>query len=77
MIQFTDNLKKEVNQSLSLINVEKSNTLKKAKEITSLLENVFNRLRFFIHEYKFENELEEIHFFKEIKPNLFCDLIYY
>lgn len=77
MIQFTDNLKKEVGQSLSIINSKESDTLKKAEEITSLLKNAFNRLRFFIHEYEFKDESEEILFFKEIKPNLFCDLIYY
>lgn len=77
MIQFTNNLKKEVDQSLSIINAKEIDTLKKAEEITSLLTHAFNRLRVFIHEYEFKDESEEILFFKEIKPNLFCDLIYY
>lgn len=77
MIQFTDNLKKEVDQSLLIINAKDSDILKKAEEITSLLTNAFNLLRAFIHEYQFKDEAEEIFFFKEIKPNLFCDLIYY
>lgn len=77
MIQFTDSLKKEVAQSLLAINVRESDTLKKAEGITSLLKNAFNRLRLFIHEYEFKDESEEILFFKEIKPNLFSDLIYY
>ena len=77
MIQFTDNLKKEVDQSLLVINAKDSETLKKAEEITSLLTNAFNHLRAFIHEYQFKDKAEEIFFFKEIKPNLFCDLIYY
>lgn len=77
MIRFTNNLREEVNQSLSTINARDSDTLKKAEEITSLLKHAFNRLRFFIHDYKFKDEDEEIFFFKEIKPNLFCDLIYY
>ncbi len=37
MIRFTDNLKKEVGQSLLVINAKGSNTLKKAEAITSLL----------------------------------------
>jgi hypothetical protein len=77
MIQFTDSLKKEVNQSLLVINARESDTLRKAEEITSLLKNTFNRLRLFIHEYEFKDEPEEILFFKEIKPNLFSDLIFY
>lgn len=77
MIQFTNSLRKEVNQSLLTINAKDIDTLKKAEEITSLLTNAFNQLRSFIHEYKFKDESEEILFFKEIKPTLFCDLIYY
>jgi len=77
MIQFTNSLKKEVGQSLSVVNAKESDTLKKAEEITSLLKSAFNRLRVFIYEYEFKDEAEEILFFKEIKPNLFCDLIYY
>ncbi len=77
MIRFTDTLKTEVSQSLSVINAKGIDTLKKSEEITSLLRNAFNRLRDFIHEYQFKDEQEEIFFFKEVKPNLFCDLIYY
>lgn len=77
MIQFTDSLRKEVNQLLLIINTKDIDTLKKAEEITSLLKDAFNRLRLFIHEYKFKDESEEILFFKEIKPALFSDLIYY
>lgn len=77
MIQFTDNLKQEIDQSLLVINAKEVDTLKKAEEITSLLKHAFNRLRFFVHEYTFKDEEVEILFFKEIKPNLFCDLIYY
>ena len=40
-------------------------------------ENAFDRLKAFVSEYTFENEADEIHFFKEIKPQLFCKLIYY
>ncbi|MBN9302542.1 MULTISPECIES: RteC domain-containing protein [Dysgonomonas] len=77
MIQFSDSLQKEVDQSLLVINAKESDTLKKAEEITSLLTDAFNRLRVFIYQYEFKDEAEEILFFKEIKPNLFCDLIYY
>lgn len=73
MIQFTDSLKRK----LLAINVKESDTLKKAEEITPLLKNAFNYLRLFIHEYEFKDESEDILFFKEIKPILFCDLIYY
>ena len=40
-------------------------------------ENAFTRLKNLVSEYTFGNETEEIHFFKETKPQLFCKLIYY
>lgn len=77
MIQFTDSLKKGINLSLSAIDAKEPDTLKKAEEIISLLKDAFNRLRIFIHEYEFKDRAEEIYFFREIKPKLFCHLIYY
>ena len=77
MILFTDNLKQEIDRALLVTNAKEVDTLEKADEITSLLKHAFNRLRFFIHEYKFKDEEEEILFFKKIKPKLFCDLVYY
>ena len=37
----------------------------------------FDRLKQYIIGYRFQNDDEEITFFKEIKPRLFCRLIYY
>lgn len=42
-----------------------------------LLEEMFREIKDFILDYAFKNEDEEIKFFKEIKPQLFCKLIYY
>jgi len=40
-------------------------------------ENAFDKLKAFVSNYVFKNEAEEIHFFKESKPQLFCKLVYY
>lgn len=40
-------------------------------------EKAFDRLKTLVSEYTFENETEEIHFFKETKSQLFCKLIHY
>jgi len=45
--------------------------------IIKLMEEMFKHLKTFISGYTFKNEEEEIHFFKEIKPQLFSKLIYY
>jgi hypothetical protein len=77
MIQFSSNLMKEVDQSLRIINAKNIDTLKKAGEVTIILKDAFERLRTFVCEYQFKDEEEEMLFFKQIKPSLLCDLIYY
>ncbi|SBW10466.1 Tetracycline resistance element mobilization regulatory protein rteC [uncultured Dysgonomonas sp.] len=77
MIQFTEKLRLEIDRALLDIDRREADVLKKAKEVTFLLENAFDRLRTFILDYEFKDEGEEILFFKEIKPNLFSNLIYY
>lgn len=77
MIQFAEKLRLEIDQTLLDINKREIDVLKKAKKVTFLLENAFEKLRAFILDYEFKNEDEEILFFKEIKPTLFSNLIYY
>ena len=52
-------------------------TLQTVVPIIKLKEEMLMQLKAFISDYVFENEEEEIHFFKEIKPRLFSRLIYY
>ena len=40
-----------------------------------IMESMFERLKEFIIDYRFHDELEEIFFFKEVKPHLFSRLI--
>lgn len=77
MIQFAEKLRLEIDGTLLYINKREVDVLRKAKEVTFLLENAFDRLRTFIQNYEFKDENEEIFFFKEIKPTLFSNLIYY
>lgn len=51
--------------------------LQKSKLIISLLEKKFKELKIFIANYSFKDDLEEIHFFREIKPRLFSLLVYH
>ncbi|MDH6310326.1 hypothetical protein M2451_003213 [Dysgonomonas sp. PFB1-18] len=76
MKQYTYELSFKINQELKEIECEEENIFNKAPKIISLLENTFIELKEFICTYKFKNIEEEIHFFKEIKPQLFSKLIY-
>ena len=52
-------------------------TLQTILPIIKLKEEMFKELKVFILAHTFKDEQEEIHFFKQIKPQLFSKLIYY
>lgn len=70
-------LRKELDSSLSCIDNADVDILKRAYDGICLLERAFEQLKKFIHSYTFKDEAEEVLFFKEIKPELFCQLIYH
>lgn len=77
MIDYVTNLKEEVSQQIRHIETEEPNVLRRSLAVAEKLEEVFDRLKQFIAGYEFADEEEEIHFFKDIKPRLFCHLLYY
>ena len=77
MIQFTSNLKKDVDTKIEQIEGSEVSTMNKALEASRILDEAFNKLKTFILSYNFQSEEEEILFFKEIKPKLCFRLIYY
>lgn len=77
MIGFVEKLQKEIRHDIEFIEAEDKNILKKSLDASHVLGNAFDRLKEFIIKYNFTDEEEEILFFKEIKPKIFCHLIYY
>ncbi|WP_165045284.1 RteC domain-containing protein [Dysgonomonas sp. ZJ709] len=77
MKKYTNKLMQDLNNQLKLIDSEKESAFVKAPNAIRLLENAFVELKVFITEYNFNDEEEEIHFFKVVKPQLFSKLIYY
>jgi len=77
MLQFTSQLKKEVDAKIELIEDLEVGVIIKSQEASCLLTEAFNQLKAFTLPYKFKNEEEEILFFKEIKPKFCYRLIYY
>lgn len=77
MIDFVDKLQKEIRKKIERIELEDMNILKKSLDASHLLGDAFDRLKEFITRYIFADEAEEILFFKELKPKIFCHLIYY
>lgn len=68
--------KNYLNRLQSIENSE-GNILQIAPSAINILEDMFKEIKTFISNYTFKNEEEEIIFFKEVKPQLFCKLIYY
>lgn len=77
MINFVNNLQKEINKKVEKIERGEAGMIKKTLEASHVLGDAFDRLKDFIINYHFKNEDEEIEFFKEVKPKLFYRLIYY
>ena len=77
MIDFVTALQKDAQKSIDSLERSGNNTIKKSQEASRILGDIFDRLKEYIISYEFKNEAEEIEFFKEMKPRLFCKLIYY
>ena len=77
MQQFITRLNKNLNSQLQKIDLEESNSIIKAQKSIGCIKCALNKIRTFVLNYTFNNEEEEILFFKEIKPGIFSQLIYH
>ena len=77
MKSFVYNLEKDIEKKLKKIESADLNILKKSLEASLVLGDAFQKMKEFISTYTFRDEVEEIEFFKVIKPRLFYRLIYY
>ncbi|MBB4035381.1 hypothetical protein GGR21_001274 [Dysgonomonas hofstadii] len=77
MLRFTSRLKKEVDAEIEKIEYSEISSMTKSLEASRVLREAYTQLKTFILSYNFQNEEEEILFFKEIKPRLCFRLIYY
>lgn len=76
-MEIIKNITQEYLEKLQTFERNEGDILYTYPPIIKLLEDMFKQLKAFISDYTFKNENEEIQFFKEIKPQLFCKLIYY
>lgn len=70
-------LNKELSDKLQTIDLEESDILKVAQKSIKAIKETLNQLKEFVKEHKFENETEEVQFFKKNKPEIFSQLIYF
>lgn len=72
-----EDILKELDNFVQIKELELSDVAKDAPIIISAPEEGFIKLKALIADYEFQEKAEEIKFFKETKPKLFCKLIYY
>lgn len=78
MEQFVEKLQEEVELYLHKSGGRLNDNPARTKNGILLLEDIFRRLKsFVVEEYEFKSTEEEIKFFKEHKPGLFSNLIFY
>lgn len=77
MEEYISALKNNILQNTLDIERVECSMLQKSKLVIHRLEKAFEELKSFIANYSFKDDSEEIHFFKEVKPQLFCQLIYH
>lgn len=77
MKTFSDKLNRNIDNQLQSIDLEESNAIAKTQKSIQCLKKALTQLKVFTLNYSFQNEEEEIIFFKEIKPDIFSKLIYH
>jgi len=77
MKEFVSKIKERVYSEIQTIDSSEKSILQTHPQTIYILERAFEELKSFIDTYSFKDELEEISFFKEIKPQLFSQLVYH
>lgn len=76
IIEFAESLQAKMKQQLDNLNMEQDEIIKIGKVLT-FIRGLITELKAFTRNYKFQNQPEEIQFFKEVKPVFFSQYFYY
>ncbi|MDD4426956.1 MAG: RteC domain-containing protein [Paludibacter sp.] len=74
---FVSKLNKSLNFQLHKIDLEEADIIRKSQKSIHCVKKSLTQLKEFVLQHNFCSEKEEIRFFKEIKPEIFSQLIYY
>lgn len=77
MNQKTNNLLSELNEQLNFIDLEIDNQLNRCEKAIEIIIKAINNLKEIVSKTNFKSQEDEIHFFKEIKPQFLSKFIYY
>ena len=71
------NIAEKLEHQIRMHDLDLNDRIKDMPQIILLLEQGFSELKEIVSFYKFKSEMDEIFFFKIIKPKFFSKLIYY
>lgn len=78
MKQISDKIIAKINTEIAISCIDDSDTSSdKALYMINFIRPLFEELREFIHQYTFQDNNEEILFFKDIKPFILSERIYF
>lgn len=75
--EFSDQLRKRMDERVEVILQQEQDELKAIARAKKAMYDILIELKKFIHEYVFQDQQEEICFFKEIKPHFLSSYLYY
>lgn len=76
IIEFSEGLEVKMKQELDNLNADQDEIVKIGKTL-SFIRELITELKEFTRNYKFQNQAEEIQFFKEVKPVFLSQYFYY
>lgn len=77
MENFVKDIKHHIDIEIQRIEQQPTDALDKIKQIVDALQTALTLLKSFVRDYQFSSACQEIHFFKVLKPEISCLLIYY
>lgn len=77
LLAFASSEYEAMNQGLNRIVIEAANDLQKAEQSCLIVQRSLENLKEFLNAFTFPDRQGEIHFFKEIKPRFYKELIYF
>jgi hypothetical protein len=76
IIEFSDGLQSRMKQELETLAIDQDEIIKVGKTL-SFIRELIRELKAFTRNYKFQNQAEEIQFFKEVKPVFLSQYFYH
>lgn len=74
---FSESLMSQMEHQLKLVHQEIESPLESSEKSIKVIVSILEKLKTFFIKYKFQNKIEEIEFFRNIKPKFAAKLIYY